>query len=188
MKPRMIDRVLLVLMMLVLIALAVLLLAIATHVLPIEYVTYNAALAYSGLYASLILGGTGILILILAIRLLIGFNRRPSTPRITSALVSSNELGATHIALAAVDNLVQRHCRANGKIKECVSTIYTTPDGGLRIALKLVVLPETAVPQFTEELKTSLKSYLEEYTGIPVREIAILIGVAAQNTYKPTGE
>lgn len=188
MKPRIIDRILLVLMMLAMIAVAALLLAVATKLLPIEYVIYNATLAYSGLFASLLLGGIGLVLLILSIRLMVAFNARPRAPRVTSALVASNELGSTHIALAAIDHLVQRHCRGSGQIKECASSIYTTQDGGLRVGLKLVVLPETVVPQFSEELKASLKAYLEEHTGIPVRDTSILISAAAQNAYKPLGE
>ncbi|MCE5234563.1 MAG: alkaline shock response membrane anchor protein AmaP [Clostridiaceae bacterium] len=188
MKPRVIDRILLVLMLLFTLVVAAFLLAVATHLLPAEYVLFNATLAYSGLTASLIIGGAGLVVLILSVRLMVAFNRRPSVPRVTSALVAADELGSTHIALAAVDHLVQRHCRTNGKIKECVSSIYTTQDGGLRVGLKLVVLPETNVPEFTSELKASLKAYLEEYTGIPVRDISILISAAAQNAYKPSGE
>ncbi len=187
MKPRVIDRILLILMLLAMIGVSALLLSVATRILPVEYVLYNATLAYSGFAASLIVGGAGLVVLILSVRLLIAFNRRQSAPRITSALVASNELGSTHIALAAVDHLVQRHCRANGKIKECVSNLYTV-EGGLRVALKLIVLPETCIPQFSEELKASLKTYLEDHTGIPVREISILIAAAVQNGYKPSGE
>ncbi len=186
MKPSVFDRILLVLALLFLIGVSVLFLCVATQILPEEYVVYNAELAYSGVEASLIVGGAGLLLLIISLRILVAFNRKPAAPRTTSALVGSNEIGATHISLAAVDNLVQRHCRANGKIRECTSGIFTL-DGGLRITLKLAVLPETNVPQFTEELKGSLKAYLEEHAGIPVKEISILI-VAASTAYKPVGE
>ena len=65
--------------------------------------------------------------------------------------------------------MVQRHCRANPKVKECESSVTAIENTAVAIALKLVVSNETVLPEFTKALQDSLKEYIEMYCGITVR-------------------
>ena len=70
----------------------------------------------------LIMGGIGLVLLIRAFRLFIAMGNRKqeqpaAAPRATSALILSGDNGSAFITLAAVDSMVQRHCRANPKVK-----------------------------------------------------------------------
>jgi uncharacterized alkaline shock family protein YloU len=69
---------------------------------------------------------------------------------------------------------VQRHCRANQRIKECESNVIATPSG-IAVSLKLQVAPDTVIPELSAQLQKSLKEYMETISGITVTGVDILI-------------
>ena len=92
-----------------------------------------------------------------------------------------SDIGGTYIALSAIDTMVQKHCRQQSKVRDCVSSLRTTENGGVAISLKLAVLPDTDVVALTDELQKSLKEYIESLTGVNVSEVSILVeNTAAQ--------
>ena len=174
MKIKAIDKLLLILLALVLVALGVLLICMALGVVAPQGCVNALAVLYSGFWSALILGVVGALILILTFRVLIAFLRKPQQPREQNALVSAGEFGSTYISYAAIDAMVQRHCKGNAKIKECQSSIMPADDG-VTIALKLMVQNDVAVPQLTEDLMQSLKVYVEQLSGITVKDIRMVV-------------
>ena len=48
-------------------------------------------------------------------------------------------------------------------------------EGGISIGIRLSVLPDTDVNALSASLQSTLKEYIESYTGVPVKEIGILI-------------
>ena len=116
-------------------------------------------------------------VFLVSLRLIIGFNKQPKgekTPVATAATVASGDFGTVQITLAAIDAMVQRHCRANNKVREATSVV-STRDGGVAISLKLVLLSDANVPEVTTELQKSLKEYIEGLTGIMTSDINIVV-------------
>ena len=174
MKPSIFDRFLLALWCLVGMAAGVGFLLMAVGIFP-----YGAQVIAGILEDRLITGIAGALVFLVSLRLLIGFNKRgkengTEKQTATTAVISSGDYGTVQITLAAIDSMVQRHCRANSKIREATSVV-SLHEGGIKVDLKLSLLSDANVPAVTEELQKTLKAYLEGLTGIQVNDISILV-------------
>lgn len=190
MKFRWIDKLLLVLVLFIIIALAALSIGIAMSLISAESIIYVVKILTNGLIENrLILGGIGLVLLIFAFRLFIAMGK-PKTQKAaaqakpTSALIQNGDNGAASVSLQAVDAMVQRHCRANQRVKDCESNIVVLDTDAVAIGVKLVAANETVLPEFTKELQGTLKNYIETYCGISVRNVDILI-ISAPPTQKP---
>ena len=192
MKFRWIDKLLLVVVLLIIIALAALCVGIAMSFVNLSMITNVAGVITNGMIENrLILGGIGLVLLVIALRLFVAMGKKKekaaAAPKPVNALILSQDNGTAFISIQALDAMVQRHCRANPKVKECESNIAvgTGEDGTIAIGLKLAVNNETVLPEFTKALQDSLKEYVETYGGISVRNVDILIANAPANTKQP---
>jgi uncharacterized alkaline shock family protein YloU len=88
--------------------------------------------------------------------------------------MKQTEFGGTFISLEALDTMVQKHCRAQQRVRECHTTLHSS-ETGVTIGIRLSVLPDTDVVTLSSELQKSLKEYVESLTGIQVGEIGILV-------------
>lgn len=180
MKASMFDRFLLIVWMLLGMAAGVALLLMAFGVFSLDAAlagleTYAAGIG--GLNFSLLVGCVGVAVFFVSLRLIIGFNKRPKeqkAPPQTAVVISTGDYGTTQITLAAIDAMVQRHCRANGKVREATSVVGVK-EGGVAISLKLALLSDAMIPEVTSGLRTSMKEYLEGLTGIQVNDISIVV-------------
>lgn len=181
MKPRIFDRILLVLLMLVLIALGLGFIAVALGFINAETVAYIAGRPFASSANAWITAGIGVLLMIIAIRLIIGINRRaPKTKSPAMILVGKSELGSSSITLAAVDEMVQRHCAANPAVKQCSSVLSVSKENRLLIALRTILEAEANVPEVTEALRNSLTEYIQSLTGVTVGDISIMVSTAPE--------
>lgn len=180
MKPSYFDRFLLTICAILSMAagLALLLVAVGFFSLEAARLMVDAYAAEVGsLNFRLLIGCVGLLVFLVSLRLLIGFNKRSKAqkePTATVATIATGDYGTVQISLAAIDAMVQRHCRANNKVREAASVV-STRDGGVAISLKLVLLSDANVPEVTAELQKSLKEYIEGLTGIVVNDISIMV-------------
>ncbi len=183
MKFRFIDKFLLVLLLLFMVALSALCLGVAMDFVKAHGLIACVETVTNGLVVNrLIMGGIGLVLLIVAMRLFIAMGRRETAPKEkapATALLLSGENGTAYIALTAIDSLVQRHCRANQRIKECESSVLSM-QSGVAISLRLQVLPDTVIPELSAQLQKSLKEYIETVSGIAVTGVDILILPFAQ--------
>ena len=167
MKPKVLYRILLVLVMLVLFALGLCFIGVALNFITADTVNAIAALPYASAINGWITAG---------IVLIIGFNRRaPKNQAPASAVISQNEMGISSITLAAIDDMVKRHCAtANGNVKKCDSRIAVV-ENKLKIDLRVVIAEEANISETTEALRTSLIDYIQTITGIQVSDVSILV-------------
>jgi len=180
MKGKLFDRILLALLLIVALALSLVLIALASRAVPLENIGAFMALLYTGVNNQIILAAVGLVILIIALRLMFaGSGKKEEHP--TSTLVQATDLGATFITLTALDSLVQKHCRANNRIRNVVSTIHPVREGGVTVSVRLALMPDTDIPELSKELQKSLKEYIEKSSGINVREVGILIEDTSSN-------
>ena len=168
------DKFLLVLLMLIVILVGAAFVCMAIGVITAKMLEFAVGLSYYSVVSRLVTGAIGVVLLILAFRILIAFNRKETERKDASILVKLGEYGSTYITIAALDSMVQKHCRANPKVKECISRIIPLQDQ-INIKLRLTVLADTCIPELTGELQSTLKTYVETLSGITVSGIDITI-------------
>lgn len=174
MKPRIIDRLLLILLMLVLLALGLGLLAISLGFVPMNIVTEIVSLPYQSSANGWITAGVGFVLVLWAVRMIIGFNRRARKTGPATAVVAKTEFGTSTITLAAIDEMVKRHCASNENVRKQESVI-SVKDNKLMINLKLNLAEEANVPETTAALRESLTAYIQNLTGITVGDISMMV-------------
>lgn len=123
---------------------------------------------------TLLIGG-GVILLVLCAYLISVSISRTRKPAAKSALVKKTDNGSIQIALTAVDTLVQKCTRGFTQVKDCTSRIVVIPTGELAIQVKLQLMPETNVPELCSQLQTELKEYVQNYSGVTVQEVQVII-------------
>lgn len=179
MKAKLIDRILLAILLLLVIAVSLFLIMIAVQIFPARDVQQVVSNIYANPTNAIIVGAIGLVLFIVALRLMFasaGKKAVASAPMPTSTLVKANEIGSTYISLSAIDAMVQKHCRNNNRIRTIESVVRGVAEGGgVAINVRLALMPDTDIPALTDELQQTLKQYVESFSGISVREIGILV-------------
>jgi len=174
MKLKVFDRILLGILLIVAIIASFVLFGMAANIITEGMVTGFISLFYRFGQNAMILAGCGLVLLLICIKLLFAGKGKKTEVRPASALMKQNEFGGTFIALEALDTMVQKHCRAQQRVRDCHTTLHSS-DAGVTIGIRLSVLPDTDVVTLTSDLQKSLKEHVEGLTGINVTEIGILI-------------
>ena len=178
MKLKFFDRLLLGILLVAAILLAFVLFGIAANVIPEEMVANFISLFYAIPENAWILAGSGVLLLLISVKLLFAGRAKHGDIRPASALMRQTELGGTFISLEAIDSMIQKHCRAISRVKDVHTTLQST-ETGVTVGIRLCVLPDTDVVTLSSELQKSLKENVESLTGIQVNEIGVLVESAA---------
>ena len=178
MKLKFFDRLLLDILLIAAILVSFVLFGIAANIITQEMVDNFVGLFYMFRQNALILAGSGLVLLLICIKLLFAGKGKKADVRPASALMKQTELGGTYIALEAIDSMVQKHCRAVPRVKDVHTTLQST-ETGVTIGIRLCVMPDTDVVTLSSELQKSLKENVESLTGIQVNEIGVLVESAA---------
>jgi uncharacterized alkaline shock family protein YloU len=178
MKLKLFDRFLLGILLIAAILVAFLLFGIAAQLIQEDVVNGFISLFYMFRHNALILAGSGLLLLLISVKLLFAGRTKKGDARPASALMRQTELGGTYIALEAIDSMVQKHCRVIPRVKDVHTTLQST-ETGITVGIRLCVLPDTDVVTLSGELQKSLKENIESLTGIQVNEIGVLVESAA---------
>ena len=178
MKLKVFDRILLGILLIAAILVSFVLLGVAANLIKVDQVNWFVSLFYMEQQNALILAGSGLVLLLISIKLLFAGKSKKAEVRPASALMKQTEFGGTYISLEALDSMVQKHCRAISRVKDVHSTLHSS-ETGVTIGIRLGVLPDTDVATLSSELQKSLKESIESLSGIQVNEIGILIESAA---------
>lgn len=178
MKLKFFDRLLLGILLIAAILVSFICFGIASNLIKEDVVTGVVGLFYLYGQNALILAGSGLVLLLICIKLLFAGRSGKAETRPASALMRKTEFGGTFISLEALDSMVQKHCRAISRVKDVHTTLHTG-EAGVTIGIRLCVLPDTDVVTLTSELQKSLKENIETLTGIAVTEIGVLVESAA---------
>jgi len=113
----------------------------------------------------------GALLLLGFIPLLLGTSPSKKKPE---AVLLTGPLGEVRISLLALENLVLRVVQQMREIRDSSRRVLYTPQG-LVVYLHVRVLPDHKLPDLTAELQNSVKNYLEDITGIIVKEVKVSV-------------
>lgn len=184
MKPRLIDRILLAVVLIVFIAIMAVLVLCAAGVIPEDMRTaaLNALDYNNNLYLCCGIGLGALVLLIIAVKLLFTRSKPKKTDTGTNAsLLLADENGSAYITAASIDSMVQRYIKTNNRIRECSSVVKIDQQQGVTLDLKMVVLSDTNIPELCEKVRKELKEYIEQYAGVTVA----LISIVVVGTYSP---
>lgn len=183
MKLRWFDRLLLVIASLFLIAEAV---CIALLALGIGEATF-AFMAEVMLYHNVnrvILCIVALLLLIIGLRLLFLRARRANAP--TAVFMQSTEAGTIRITVAAIEAIIQRASRGNAQVRDVKCRVIPLESNQMKVALRVMLAPDANAKEVSCALQSTVKSALEDNTGIPVPEVEIMIEAAPAPSGVPT--
>ena len=177
MKMRLFDRILLTIYTLVIIGLSLFSFVVAWGFIPKERMTDWIDRLYVEWSVPLIVTVISLLLLIVGFRLLFSGIRRHK-PK--STLLKNTELGGIRVSLNTIDGLAQKSARSYSGIRDVKSEVIAIPEG-VRILLKISIIPDVNIPELTEQLQMGIKEYVEKLTGIYVKEIQVYVDNPIQN-------
>ncbi|NLU37242.1 MAG: alkaline shock response membrane anchor protein AmaP [Clostridiales bacterium] len=170
MKMRIFDRILLTLYTLFGIFLSVILFGIALNIIDYQVLLSKLSSGIHG-WDAFILGIIAVILFLVSIRLLIaGYTRRKSV----SALLMNTELGIIRVSVNTLDTLTQKAVRSFQEVRDIKSLVLTEPDG-IRVQLKVSILPDVEMPELTRNIQQKVKEYIESLAGIAVKEVQVYI-------------
>lgn len=174
MKLKVFDRILLGILLIVAIVTSFVLFGMAANLVKESLVASFIGLFYMYRQNALILAGCALALLLISLKLLFAGRGGKKEVRPASALMKQSDIGGAFISLEALDSMVQKHCKAQARVRDCHTTLLSA-ESGVTIGVRLSVLPDTDVVTVTTELQESLKEYIERLTGIHVNEIGVLV-------------
>lgn len=92
--------------------------------------------------------------------------------KINEAVVYNGELGKVGISFGAVESLVQKVIQDNTQVKDA-KVHLKSHEGGLGIYIKLSIDHDVVIPEMSQELQSSVKSYVEATSGATVKGVTI---------------
>lgn len=94
----------------------------------------------------------------------------------------NTDIGEIKISLETIQNITENTIRRINGIRDSKITVKSK-DNSVLIVLKLVVQQDLILPALTEEVQNSVKSRVEEISGVQVREIKVLVENIAEGNY-----
>jgi uncharacterized alkaline shock family protein YloU len=91
------------------------------------------------------------------------------------------EFGDIRISIETVENLSLKAAGRTRGVKDLKSRVRVN-QSGLEIMIRTVVDGESSIPEITEEMQSSVKSYIEDITGIPVASVTVFVANIVQSS------
>ncbi|MEF3313105.1 alkaline shock response membrane anchor protein AmaP [Paenibacillus sp. GYB004] len=94
------------------------------------------------------------------------------------------DFGDIRISLETVENLSLKSAGRVRGVKDLRARVSVT-DAGLDVVIRAVVDGENSIPDLSEEIQRSVKTHIEDVTGIPVAKVSVFIANVVQSqTFK----
>lgn len=185
MKPRLIDKLLLCLVLILFIGIMVVCALVVLGVIPQENVTFfiDSVMSDEKGYEYLRIGIAVLCaaLAVVAVKLLFTGSKPKEKEANNASLLTADENGSAYISAASIDSMAQKYIKSNSRIRECSSKVSINADSGVNIGLKAIVLADTNIPELCEKVRKELKEYIETYAGVKVAQIDFTV----VNTYSP---
>lgn len=97
---------------------------------------------------------------------------KPKLP--SSSLIKHTELGMIRVSINALEIMTQKAARSFDQVKDVRINIITE-EGGIKVQLKVFIMPDVILPELTVSLQQRVKEYIESYSGIIVKEVFIYV-------------
>lgn len=94
--------------------------------------------------------------------------------RQSSALVKNTDLGIIHVSFSTLNTMAQKAVRKFNEVKDVKSIIISEIDG-VKVNIKIIVMPDVKIPELTQSIQKEVKEYIETTAGISVKEVQIFV-------------
>ena len=160
-------------LIILLLSLAVLAVCVAIGINVIHISEISAALQslYFNWQFLLIASLISILFIITSLKLLFA---RPKPRVLRSTLLRHTDLGAIRVSVQTLEIMTQKVVRSFNEVKDVRVNIITEEDG-IKIQLKLLIMPDVVLPDVSASIQEKVKEYIQSYSGILVKEVYIYI-------------
>ena len=100
-----------------------------------------------------------------------------------SLALQDSESGAVRVSMAALETLARQ---AIGQADGIEKLTVTLSEGGdaLSVAIGLTVYADTSIPAVTQTMQANVRRVIEEFAGVAVRDVTVLVSGIAQ---RPSG-
>ena len=115
----------------------------------------------------------GSVLLLLAL-IFLSFGMRSVAKRMPSAVLKDSEYGEVLISITALENMVLKVVQQTKGIKDIGRKVNHKPEG-LFVKINVKAMPDISIPEIIGELQSKVKQYVEESTGLTVREVKVLV-------------
>jgi len=186
MKMNFFERLLLALTGLlgVLVAAALGVVAYAGNQLQIRLGDYTLTMYNHGVLAVLLVGVIALIVLLWGLKLLaLAFKREPRIDR-SSVSVQHTEDGSVRISVAAMDTLVKQAIAHDEGVVDVKTSIINHEDS-ISVSIDMTLASDVHIPNVTMMMQRSIKNFIEEFSGIAVREVTIMVSKIIEVTPQP---
>jgi uncharacterized alkaline shock family protein YloU len=177
---KIIDRLLLFILSLTIIGSTCLLLLAAFGVVPYEdtvkfahNIYYETQTAVTFIIASTIIFLIGVRMFYIAVR--------PSNVN-TPSIDQHTDFGDIRISVDTVENLALKAAQRSRGVKDIKARVSVGPNG-LEIIIRTLVDGENSIPNLSEEIQRTVKTHIEEVTGIPVAAVSVFVANIIQTNH-----
>lgn len=118
-----------------------------------------------------VMGLSGVAVFIASSALFLGSLR--AKPDAVTA-IHETSLGQVNITMPALEHLIIKAAKSIPGVRE-VRPALRNAGGGIAVNLKVQVVPDTGIPQLTEDLQKKVRDYLQKTAGIGVQEIRVSV-------------
>lgn len=89
-------------------------------------------------------------------------------------VVHETSLGEIRVSLDAVENFVRKVARQVQGVRDVRAHVHLSP-GGLRTFVRITVSPDISIPSLSNEVQTSIKTYVRNVVGVEVAEVSVYV-------------
>ncbi|MNI05175.1 hypothetical protein D3C73_581210 [compost metagenome] len=120
-----------------------------------------------------------IVILAIRIRFLVITMRRGRTQ--APSIDQRTDFGDIRISMETVENLSLKAAGRTRGVKDLKARVRVN-QSGLEIMIRTIVDGESSIPEITEEMQSTVKTYIEDITGIPVASVTVFVANIVQSS------
>ena len=145
--------------------------------------SYKATLGTS-VWLVVLVGVIALIALCWALKLLsLSFKRPPRMDR-SSVSVQNSENGSVRISVAAMDTLVKQAIAHDEGVVDIKTSIINHEDS-ISVSIDMTLASDVHIPNVTMMMQRSIKNFIEEFSGIAVREVTIMVSKIVEVTPQP---
>ena len=145
--------------------------------------SYKATLGTS-VWLVVLVGVLALAALIWGLKLLsLAFKRPPRMDR-SSVSVQNSENGSVRISVAAMDTLVKQAIAHDEGVVDIKTSIINHEDS-ISVSIDMTLASDVHIPNVTMMMQRSIKNFIEEFSGIAVREVTIMVSKIVEVTPQP---
>lgn len=137
-----------------------------------------------GVWPAVVAGAAALIVLVWGLKILsLSFKRAPKQDR-ASVSVQHTENGSVRISVAAMDTLVKQAIAHDEGVVDIKTAIINHEDS-ISVSIDMTLASDVHIPNVTMMMQRTIKNFIEEFSGIAVREVTIMVSKIIEVTPQP---